>query len=209
MRKACETNCAATLRSGRAVSAVLAGASCVRHTSAVGGSGSDYVDGPGSGAPRSAALAVPSDGARERDPPLAREVELRGLGLEAARLLGAAGEGLVRAGVTLRARDAGVLLVALASDAGAVAGSHRSISSASARSSFTTARAARWAFLLALWLTSLSAVAACLRRPTCRRRSNSSVSFLAMILLVRLREVADRNPIRRRDPAHWRSRSVS
>jgi hypothetical protein len=110
-----------------------------------------------------------------------------------------AAEALVLRRVVARAR--GALFSPLESAVGVAGGSRRSISSATARRSATAARATRCAFLPALPLTPLSAFAACLRRPTCRRRSNRSASFLAIIFLLALREMRGRNPI---EAQRWR-----
>jgi hypothetical protein len=59
-------------------------------------------------------------------------------------------------------------------------GKRFSISSASERSSLTVLRAARLALLLASSLSSLIVLATCLRSPALRKRSNRSLSFLAM-----------------------------
>ncbi len=124
---------------------------------------------------------------RDRDPRPARVVvELRGvrLGFAVAAFGVSAAEAFVLRRVVARARDGAALFSPLAPDAGVAAGSRRSISSATARSSETAVRAARWACLPALSLTPLSAFATCLRRPTLRRRSKRSASFLAMIFLL-------------------------
>jgi hypothetical protein len=137
-----------------------------------------------------AALSVLAAGGgvdRERDLRTARGVvALRGarLGFAAPALCVPAAEALVLPRVVARALDVAALFSPLEPDAGVAAGSRRSISSATARSSETAARAARWACLPASSLTPLSAFAACLRRPTCRRRSKRSASFLAMIFLL-------------------------
>ena len=146
------------------------------------------------------ALAVAGGVGRDRDPRPARVVEPRGarfaFAVPAAFRVPAA-EDLVLRRVLASARDVVALFPPLASDAGVAAGSRRSISSASARSSATAARATRWAFLPALSLTPLSALAACLRRPTCRSRSNRSASFLAIMYLLALHEIAPSQPYRR------------
>ncbi len=136
---------------------------------------------------------------RERDPRPARGVvALRGarLGFAVAAFCVPAAEAFVLPRVVARARDVAALFSPLEPDAGVAAGSRRSISSATARSSETAARAARWARLPALSLTPLSAFATCLRRPTCRRRSKSSASFLAMIFLLPLPRLRGRKPYR-------------
>ena len=138
---------------------------------------------------------------RERDPRPARGVvALRGarLGFAVPAFRVPAAEAFVLPRVVARARDVAALFSPLEPDAGVAAGSRRSISSATARSSETAARAARWACLPALSLTPLSAFAACLRRPTCRRRSKRSASFLAMIFLLALPEITRSQTLSRR-----------
>ena len=146
------------------------------------------------------ALAAAGGVGRDRDPRPARVVEPRGarvaFAVPAAFRVPAAEDFVLRR-VLASARGVVALFSPLASDAGVAAGSRRSISSASARSSATAARATRWAFLPALSLTPLSALAACLRRPTCRSRSNRSASFLAIIYLLALHEIAPSQPYRR------------
>ena len=156
----------------------------------------DGVSGPGASG---SVLAVGGGVGRERDPRPARVVvELRGarLGFAVPAFCVRAAEAFVLRGVLARAREVAALLSPLEPDAGAAAGSRRSISSATARSSETAARAARWACLPAVSLTPLSAFAACLRRPTCRRRSKRSASFLAMILLLALPKITRSQPYR-------------
>ncbi|MGZ6565372.1 MAG: hypothetical protein ACXVH1_38605 [Solirubrobacteraceae bacterium] len=116
----------------------------------------------GVGAARSV-LAAGGGVGRERDPRPARVVELRGAGLGFAvpAFCVRAAEAFVLRRVLARAREVAALLSPLEPDAGAAAGSRRSISSATARSSETAARAARWACLPAVSLTPLSAFAAC------------------------------------------------
>jgi hypothetical protein len=158
-----------------------------------------------------AALSVLAAGGgvdRERDPRTARGVvALRGarLGFAAPALCVPAAEAFVLRRVVARARDVASLFSPLEPDAGVAAGSRRSISSATARSSETAARAARWACLPALSLTPLSAFAACLRRPTRRSRSKRSASFLAMILLLALPRLRGRKPYRGVEAAQRRS----
>ena len=145
------------------------------------------------------ALAAGGGVDRERDPRTARGlVALRGarLGFAAPALCVPAAEAFVLPRVVARARDVAALFSPLEPDAGVAAGSRRSISSATARSSETAARAARWACLPALSLTPLSAFAACLRRPTRRSRSKRSASFLAMILLLALPRLRGGKPYR-------------
>ena len=125
--------------------------------------------------------AEASEGAGVRVRALVRRVELGGFGFAAAALFvwapARAVEGLVLRAVLVRVRGRAVLLAPRVSD-GVAAGSRRSISSASARSSFTAARAVRWAFLPALSLTSLSVLAACLRRPASNSTEDQDASRL-------------------------------
>ena len=164
-------------------------------------------------------LAAGGGVGRARDPRPARVVvELRGgrLGFAVPAFCVSAAVAFVLRRVLVRAREVVAFLSPLEPDAGVAAGSRRSISSATARSSETAARAARWACLPAVPLTPLSAFAACLRRPTCRRRSKRSASFLAMIVLLALPKitrsqpyrdgaVAQRRSLRTRRPAGTRS----
>jgi hypothetical protein len=157
------------------------------------------------GAPVSGVGASPSGLAarrgvgRERDPRPAPLVvgprELRP-GLAVLARCAPAAEALGLRRVVARVRGVAAVFFPLNCSTGEAAGSRRSISSASARSSATAARATRCAFLPALSLTPLSVFAACLRRPTCRRRSNRSASFLAMIFLLLVREIGRSQPCR-------------
>jgi hypothetical protein len=162
--------------------------------SALGAAGGSAASGFGASP---SVLAARRGVVRERDPRAPRAVVApRGarLGFAVPALCVRAPEALVLRPVVERARGVSALFLAPESDAGATAGSRRSISSATARSSVTATRATRCAFLPALSLTPLSAFAACLRRPTCRKRSKRSASFLAMISLLTLREIARSQP---------------
>jgi len=142
-------------------------------------------------------------------------VDAADLGLD-ARLLGAAARALreVVRGVRVAVRGVRVAragevrrlvagervlagrAVSLAAAAPRVAvGSRPSISSASARNSLTALRPARSALLLAPSPISLRVFATCLRTPTRRRRSNRSLSFLAIVSPRKLlRKIVARHP---------------
>src|ERR1700752_3982088 len=174
---------------GSAISAVGAPLSVL-----AGGGGSGILRG---GAPVSVLAAVGRVDRDPRRPGVVLELGAR-LGFAAPALLVPAVEALVLRRVVVPARDGAAGLSPLEPDAGVAAGGRRSILSAGGRGSGTAARAARWACLPASSLPRLSAFAACLRRPTCRRRSNRSGSFLAMSFLLALPEITRSQPYRRR-----------